>query len=73
VNHNALGSILAQTGDITNAISHFESALRINPGLASANRNMATALVHHGRVEEAKVYLRKATASTGNILPTRSF
>jgi len=41
--HNDLGRVLAQLGRIREAVPEFEAALRLNPGLEPARRNLQTA------------------------------
>ena len=42
--HNDLGVALARQGHREEAIQHFREALRIDPGLAAAQANLARAL-----------------------------
>ncbi len=59
---NNLGLVLADKGEIENAISHFEKALEIQPVYADAYNNIGTALSHTGRMREAIVQYEKALA-----------
>ena len=47
--HNNLGIALGIQGRIDEAIGHFEEALKIQPGFADAERNLATARQARGR------------------------
>ena len=69
VAHNNLGFIFLRRGELAEAISHFETALRIrsqsaeshyNLGLALIHNNLANALVRKGRVNEAIPHYEKA-------------
>ncbi len=51
--HNSLGTALAQTGKIEEAIAHYEQSLRINPFYAVAHCNLGGVLLHAGKVQEA--------------------
>jgi tetratricopeptide (TPR) repeat protein len=70
--YNDLGVILAASGDLSEAIDRFRVALRLNPEFASANRNMAKALLQQGRTAEVKVYSQRAGPASVNTLPPRS-
>jgi len=61
--HDALGVIEAERGDLTAATEDFEQAVRLRPGLVEAQRNLATALVAQGRVNEAISQLQQALAA----------
>ena len=51
--HSNLGVALAQTGEIEEAITQYEEALRIEPDLADAHYNLGIALARVGRMPEA--------------------
>jgi tetratricopeptide (TPR) repeat protein len=51
--HSNLGSALAKTGKIEEAIAHYEQALRINPDLALAHYNLGIILAKTGKIEDA--------------------
>jgi Flp pilus assembly protein TadD len=48
-----LGNIYFQNEDLTNAIKHFQAALAKFPDYRRAQKNLAFALVRHGRYDEA--------------------
>ena len=50
---NNLGAILFDRGEDTEAVSHFEQALRVKPDYAEAYNNLGTAMVREGRIPEA--------------------
>jgi len=52
--------ILGQTGHLTEAIPHFEQALRINPRYAEAHSNLGFALQGLGRPAEAVAHYQEA-------------
>jgi protein O-mannosyl-transferase len=69
VAHNNLGFIFLRRGELDEAISHFETALRIrshnaeshyNLGLALIHNNLANALVRKGRLDDAIPHYEKA-------------
>jgi protein O-mannosyl-transferase len=62
--HNALGVILAQKDDVKGATEQFEQAVQIQPALLDAQRNLALALMHQDRIEEAIARLREAVSVT---------
>jgi len=51
--HNNLGTAFLEDGKVTEAIGHYERALRIRPGYAEAHNNLGTALLQAGKVPEA--------------------
>jgi len=51
--HNNLGLLLAQAGEVEEAIPHFEKAVEIRPGSAHAHNNLANALCVTGRPRQA--------------------
>jgi tetratricopeptide (TPR) repeat protein len=69
VAHNNLGFLLLRRGQLDNAISHFESALKIrtgnaerhyNLGLALIHNNLANALLWKGRITDAIPHYEEA-------------
>jgi tetratricopeptide (TPR) repeat protein len=60
VAHTNLGVFLKQQGKGEAAVSHFESALRVDPHFAPAHYELGRALTERGRVEEAIPHLRQA-------------
>jgi tetratricopeptide (TPR) repeat protein len=42
--HNNLGNALLESGKVTDAIIQYEEALRLNPNLAGARRDLQAAL-----------------------------
>jgi protein O-mannosyl-transferase len=67
--HNNLGFLYLRRGELDQAISHFETALKIRSGNDQTHYNLGTALVHmnlanalarKGRAEEAIVYYEEA-------------
>ncbi len=57
---NGLGLVLAQTGQIEEAIARFEQALRISPDFAEAHINLGMALAQQGRLTEAMSHYKQA-------------
>jgi tetratricopeptide (TPR) repeat protein len=51
--HYSLGYALAQKGDLDEAISHYQQALRIRSDSAEILENLGNALVNRGRYDEA--------------------
>jgi Flp pilus assembly protein TadD len=64
--HNALGVILAQKEDVKEATEQFELAVAIQPASVDAQRNLALALIHQDRIEEAIARLTRALLATHN-------
>jgi tetratricopeptide (TPR) repeat protein len=58
--HNNLGAILAGRKDLAGAISHFEAALRSDPGNAPAELNLAQACVATGILGGAERHFQSA-------------
>ena len=51
---NNLGYVLLQTGRVSEALEHFEQAVRLKPGYAEAHNNLGDALQQTGRTPEAR-------------------
>jgi tetratricopeptide (TPR) repeat protein len=51
--HYNLGNALFRTGEVPEAIGHYEQALRLKPDMADAHYNLGLALERVGRVQEA--------------------
>jgi protein O-mannosyl-transferase len=51
--HHNLGVALADEGRTTDAISHYEAALRIEPGFTNARKHLGFALLSEGKSDEA--------------------
>jgi tetratricopeptide (TPR) repeat protein len=64
--HNGLGVILAQRDDVKGATEQFEQAVAIQPASVDAQRNLALALIHQDRIEEAIARLTQALSVTHN-------
>ena len=60
VAQNNLGNVLAATGRLPEAMTHFEAALRIDRDFPDAHNNRGTALVTLGRLPEATAELEEA-------------
>lgn len=50
---NALGTVLAESGRLAEAIAHFERALEIDPNHADAHNNLGNALIQTGQTQKA--------------------
>ena len=61
--HNSLGSDLYKSGKVTEAVEHFEEALRYNPDYAEAHNNMAIFLFQKGDVQGAMSHWEHALRS----------
>ena len=55
-----IGHHLELNGDHMAAIEAFEAALRSNPDLAVAHRDLGSLLDQEGRTQEARIHLRRA-------------
>jgi tetratricopeptide (TPR) repeat protein len=62
--HNYLGVVLGRRGDARAATEEFQQAVRLQPGMVDAQRNLATALAAQGRVPEAILQLDRALSAT---------
>src|SRR6059036_2995739 len=54
------GLVLAQQGKLTEAMEHYQTALRINPDYADAHNNVGAALAQQGKPAEAIEHYRQA-------------
>ena len=60
VAHNNLGNVLLQNGHLPEATTHFEQAIRLNPGYAEPHNNLGNALYRLGRTPEAIGHFEQA-------------
>jgi tetratricopeptide (TPR) repeat protein len=60
IGHNNLGNALLKTGDVDEAMVHFQKALEIKPDFAEAHNNLGNFLFQKGSVDEATVHYQKA-------------
>jgi Flp pilus assembly protein TadD len=58
--HNGLGIVLADRGQVEEAIAQYRMALEIRPGHAEAQTNLGSALADRGQADEAIAHFRKA-------------
>src|SRR4029077_6349285 len=58
--HNSIGMVLTRQGRIAEAGDHFEAAVRINPGFAEAQTNLANTLASQGKPADAVEHYREA-------------
>jgi len=58
--HNNLGIVLGAQGKTSEAIGHYNEALRINPRYAKAHSNLGNALVDQGQLTEAVKHYSEA-------------
>src|SRR3989449_1218312 len=54
------GLVLAQQGKLTEAMEHYQTALRLNPDYADAHNNVGAVLADQGRLAEAIEHYREA-------------
>ena len=66
--HNSLGTVLLRQRNLGRSIHHFEEAIRVNPLLVKAHRNLAQAYQRAGRPEDA----RKTTEQSEEVARKRS-
>ena len=64
--HNALGELLAGSGDLARAETEFREALRIEPDMPTAQSNLGHALAERGNLPEAAWYFERAVRRTPN-------
>src|ERR1035437_763600 len=60
IGHNNLGIALLKTGNVDEAMVHYQMALEINPDFAEAHNNLGNFLFQKGSVDEAMVHYQKA-------------
>jgi tetratricopeptide (TPR) repeat protein len=60
IGHNNLGIALLKTGNVDEAMVHYQKALEINPDFAEAHNNLGNFLFQKGSVDEAMVHYQKA-------------
>jgi tetratricopeptide (TPR) repeat protein len=60
IGHNNLGIALLKTGNVDEAMVHYQMALEINPDFAEAHNNLGNFLFQKGSVDEAIVHYQKA-------------
>ncbi|MCI0350582.1 MAG: tetratricopeptide repeat protein, partial [Acidobacteriales bacterium] len=59
-----LGTFVAEDGDLSGALAHFESATTLNPASVNAHRNLAITLARLGRKQEALARLDRGIGLT---------
>jgi tetratricopeptide (TPR) repeat protein len=64
--HNALGELLAASGDLARAETEFREALRIEPDMPAAQSNLGHALAARGNLPEAAWYFERAVRRSPN-------
>jgi predicted CXXCH cytochrome family protein len=64
--HNALGELLAGSGDLARAENEFREALRIEPDMPAAQSNLGHALAARGNLPEAAWYFERAVRRNPN-------
>jgi tetratricopeptide (TPR) repeat protein len=60
IGHNNLGIALLKTGNVDEAMVHYQMALEINPDFAEAHNNLGNFLFQKGSVDEAMVHYQMA-------------
>jgi tetratricopeptide (TPR) repeat protein len=60
IGHNNLGIALFKTGNVDEAMVHYQKALEIKPDFAEAHNNLGNFLFQKGSVDEAMVHYQKA-------------
>jgi tetratricopeptide (TPR) repeat protein len=60
-----------QEGKVSDAIAHYEEALRIKPDLAGVHYNLGNALAQAGRIPEAIEHFRQALLIKPDFTPAQ--
>jgi len=60
VAYDNLGYALAKKGDISTAITHYKTAIKINPNYANTYNNLGVILAQQGSLKEAITYFKTA-------------
>jgi tetratricopeptide (TPR) repeat protein len=60
--HELLGMVYSEESQDAQATPHLEAAVRLQPASAAAQTNLATNLIHLGKLEDAQVHLKRAVA-----------
>ena len=71
VAYDNLGYALAKKGDIGEAITHYKTAIKINPNYANAYNNLGAVLAQQGSLKEAINYFQEALRLKPNLISAR--
>ena len=71
VAYDNLGYALAKKGDIGEAITHYKTAIKINPNYANTYNNLGAALAQQGSLKEAINYFQEALRLKPNLISAR--
>ncbi|MCH2606581.1 MAG: tetratricopeptide repeat protein [Nitrospinales bacterium] len=69
--HNNLGYALELKGDIGAAITHYKTAIKINPNYANTYNNLGAALAQQGSLKEAINYFQEALRFNPDLILAR--
>ena len=58
--HNNLGNVFWREGKISDALTHYEQALRINPDYAEAHNNLGNVFRQQGKISDARMQYGQA-------------
>src|SRR4029453_4815851 len=64
--HNNLGIVLAQKGEIDEAIAHYRKTLEMSPDFADADYNLGNALLQKGEIDAAILHCQRAVTIQPN-------
>jgi Tfp pilus assembly protein PilF len=66
-----LGEVMARTGELAAAESHYRAALAVDPAFPEAHNNLGSVLMARGRADEALAHFQAAVRAEPDVLETQ--